>query len=129
MDSRITATVNRTTAFVNQSGLRVTPRKQDGFQSVVCTRCYHDVRFTPVVPASLENQMAAQALADEIPSAKMTPYFPDLTVTRDPAWNEEEIPMRLSTRDRHELPRRAEPDASATTVLKSSNSSASLRAS
>ena len=37
------------------------------------------------------------ALTDESVSDE-TPYFTDLTVTRDPAWNEEEIPLTPSTR-------------------------------
>ena len=34
VDSRTTAIVNRTTATVNRSALRLTPRKQEHFQSV-----------------------------------------------------------------------------------------------
>ena len=73
-------------------------------------------------------RIAVQTLADESISEE-TSFFTGLTVTRDSAWNEEEIPLRPSTRDRHELPRRADPDASATTVIKSNNSSAASRTS
>ena len=55
-----------TTATANRDELRLTPSKQDSFQSVDCTKCYQDNSFTSVVPASTEHHMAAQALTDEI---------------------------------------------------------------
>ena len=47
---------------------------------------YHDNSFTSVVPTSTEYWVAVQALTDDSVSAE-TPYFTDLTVTKDPAWN------------------------------------------
>ena len=86
MDSRTAATVNRTTAIVNQSGLRLAPSKQDSFQSVA--RCV--VETTVLLPSCQQARSAswqcrrslAKSVSDE------TSYFTGLTVSRDTAWNE-----------------------------------------
>ena len=77
---------SRTTATVNRSGLRLTPWKQDSFQ-----RQLHEVssrqQFHIRRASKHRVLIAVQTLADESISSEETPYFTDLTVTRDPAWN------------------------------------------
>uniref|UniRef100_A0A7S1AY12 Apple domain-containing protein n=1 Tax=Noctiluca scintillans TaxID=2966 RepID=A0A7S1AY12_NOCSC len=55
--------------------------------SECCTKCYQDISFTSVVPASGEYWIAVQALTDESVSDEAV-YFTGLTVAKDPAWNE-----------------------------------------
>ena len=69
--------------LVKRSGLRLTPWKQDTFQRVARSVVKTPV-FTSVVPASTEYWIAVQTVADE-PISEETPYFTDLTFTRDPA--------------------------------------------
>ena len=70
---------SRTTATVNRSGLRLTPWNQDSFQ-----RELHEVLSRQQFHFRRASKHRVQTLTDESISEE-TPYFTDLTVTRDPA--------------------------------------------
>ena len=93
---------SRTPALVNQSGLRLTPQRES------CTMCYQDNSFTSVVPASTEYQLAVRALTDKIHQR------------RDAVLHRSHRHQKSSSerKEEHELPRRADPDKSATSAAR-----------
>ena len=94
---------SRTTAIVNRDELRLTPWNQDS-----CTKCCQDNSFTSVVPANTEYQVAVQALTDEIHQRR------DAVLHRSHRHQK----SSLEREEEHKLPRRADPDKSATSATR-----------
>ena len=93
---------SRTTAIVNQSGLRLTPWNQDSFQRDF-TNCFQDNSFTSVVPASTEYQLQRRRSLMKSISKEM------------PVLHRSHRHQRSSSE--HESPRRADPVLRATTAV------------
>ena len=121
---------SRTTATVNRDELRLTPSKRDSFQSVARSVVETTVSLPSCQQARSTSWQCRRSLTKSV--SDETSYFTGHTVSRDTAWNEGDptecrlrrqslahsSPRVFSSMNHqsqsHELPRRADPDKSAT---------------